>query len=500
MKNKPNIVFFLADDLGYGDISCYNPESKIITRNIDKIACEGMRFTDAHSASAVCTPSRYSILTGRYCWRGSLKRSVHTGYERPLIESGRSTIATMLKEQGYKTSYFGKWHLGLGLSPKKGQYIDFNKPLPWGDAKRELEEKIDFTKEIWGGPNDLGFDTFFGTANCCTSQPPYGFIDNNKFLGHPYKYCTEHSYPKGYNPAEASVPDWWIKRSRPGMTANDWNHKDVDVVFTQKAVKYIENIDDCDEPFFMVVSSNACHEPCFEEYVPEFARGKSKAGHRGDLVWLFDWMIGEVENALEKTGKLQNTMIIIGSDNGALPGDRLESVNNYNTYEHKVSGDYRGYKAHIWEGGHREPLIVKYPDYIKSNSTSNELVCYTDLYRTIGSIVGAAITENEAEDSFDLSPILFGIGKNIREHIIHHSQTGVFSIRRENWKLILETESSGGWAPPLDMSSPVLGGKGQLYNLEIDPFEKSNLYDANSSIIQELTDLLYYYQVLGRSN
>ena len=220
---NPNIIFIMADDMGYGDVGCYNPQSKIPTPNMDRLAHEGMRFTDAHSPSAVCTPTRYGVLTGRYCWRSALKSSVLFGYEPPLIEPERLTAASMLKAAGYHTACIGKWHLGLGYSAKAGEEIDFDRPLPWENAEREFEEKIDFSQPLKGGPTELGFDYFYGTSGCPTCQPPYGFIENDRFVIEPSVY---HDDP--------------VFTSRPGMMAPRWRHQNADPEIARKAVEYIE--------------------------------------------------------------------------------------------------------------------------------------------------------------------------------------------------------------------------------------------------------------------
>ena len=476
----------MADDMGYGDVSCYNPGSKIPTSNMDRVATEGLQFTDAHSPSAVCTPTRYGILTGRYCWRSTLKRGVLYGYEPPLIERERLTVAALLKKAGYSTACVGKWHLGLGYSTKPGQHIDFDRPLPWPNADRAMEEKIDFSRPIKGGPVELGFDYFYGTSGCPTCQPPYGFIENRHFVELPGVY---HDKP--------------VYTSRSGMMSPGWEHKDADPKITEKAVEYIEQQAGSDKPFFLYMSSDAPHEPCTEGVVPEFARDKSQAGPRGDLVWLFDWMVGQVVQALDRTEQIENTLLIVTSDNGALPGDRVRNEEGrevYRIYDHKSCGNWRGYKSHIWEGGHREPLIARWPGHIQPGSTTDELTCLTDFMATCAAIVGEELPDDAAEDSYSVLPILLGEenAQPMRSDVIHHSSTGVFSIRRGSWKLILETQGSGGWPPPRD-DGPKPGTPGQLYNIAEDPREQSNLWSKHPEIVRDLTALLEGYRNQGRS-
>ncbi len=238
MKKNPNIIFVMADDMGYGDAGCYNSESKIPTPNIDRLAREGICFTDAHSPSAVCTPTRYGVLTGRYCWRSRLKRGVLKSYGPPLIEPERLTLASMLKESGYETACIGKWHLGLEYTARPGQHIDFGGAR--GEATRELEEKIDFTQPLKGGPTELGFDYFFGTSGCSTCQPPYGFIEKDKFTVVPDVY---HNKP--------------FFTSRCGMMSSNWDHKKVDTVFNSKAVSFIESKANSTRPFFLYLVPSA---------------------------------------------------------------------------------------------------------------------------------------------------------------------------------------------------------------------------------------------------
>jgi len=483
---RPNIVLILADDLGYGDLGCYNPDCRIPTPNVDRLAAGGMRFTDAHSASAVCTPSRYGLLTGRYCWRSPLKRSVLYSYEPPLIEPSRLTLASLLRGEGYRSACFGKWHLGLGYTSKRGQAVGFVRPLPWGDADRNLEEKIDFSRPILGGPLELGFDTFFGTSGCSTCQPPYAFIEDDRFVEVPSVYEDRFPYT-----------------GRPGMTAPGWVHSEADPTFTRKAVEFIESRSGGDRPFFLYLAASSPHEPCVESVVPEFARGRSEAGPRGDLVWLFDWMVGEVVGAVERSGQLESTLIFVTSDNGALPGDRVLGPGGrdvYHTYGHRSCGDWRGYKAHIWEGGHRVPLIAFWPLSTPAGTECAEIVCLTDILATVAAALQRRLPGHSARDSVSMFPLLVGntsqgYGSARRPQLIHHSGAGVFSIRGKSWKLIHETLGSGGWPPPAG-GGPQSSSPGQLYNLDDDPEEERNLFEYEPDLVQDLIDQLRLIQRL----
>lgn len=486
MTPPTNIVFIIADDMGIGDVGAYNPESKIPTPHMDRIADEGLRFTDAHSASSVCTPSRYGALTGRYCWRTALERSVLFAYEPPLIEPTRLTVAALLKSAGYHCACIGKWHVGLGFSAKPGSEVDFDAPLPWPSiTARELEERIDFHAPLTGGPTELGFDYFFGTSGCSTAQPPYGFIENDCFLSPPSVYIGPET------------PDLRQTVSRPGMAAANWDSREVDVRFTEKAVEYIESRQGSPDPLFLYLATSSPHEPCKPQVVPDFAQGQSQAGSRGDMVWLVDWVVGQVVDALERTGRASNTLFVVTSDNGALPGDGRrrdtgQGVHDrYETYGHKSCGDWRGYKSHIWEGGHREPLLVRWPGYVAPGSVRGDLVCLTDFTATFASITGTHLPDDAGEDSVDLLPILLGErgASGPRSDLIHHSVTGAFSVRRGDWKCIFGTQGSGGWPPPSD-DLPDPECPGQLYNTASDPGETTNLWDDRQDIVAEMRELL----------
>ncbi len=484
MTGLPNIVFIMADDMGYGDLGCYNPDSSIPTPNMDKLAAEGLRFTDAHSSSSVCTPSRYSVITGRYCWRTSVSEGVIGGYSPPLIEPERPTVASLLKKQGYHTACIGKWHIGSTFHDKAG-------------APTDREDKVDFTQPVAGGPTALGFDYAYYNAGCGTCAPPYGFIKNDRFVGDSFFYydCAGIAYDMS-----------------SGMMAKGWVTRDADVIIAKKATAYIEERAKSKDPFFLYLAPNAPHEPCAEATVPEFARGKSKAGHRGDLVWLFDWIVGQVVETLEKTGQAENTLLIVTSDNGALPGDSVFGADGkrvlanrarrefeYACHGHKSCGDLRGYKAHIWEGGHREPLIARWPGKIAPNAISDQLICLSDFMATCAAIAGSRLPSPSAEDSYDMLPVFLGkADRPVRDALVHHSSFGVFSVRQGNWKAIFDCADSGGWPTPRG-THPQPGSPGQLYDIGVDPAEQHNLWSDRQDVVSRLSDLLDRYKETGRS-
>jgi arylsulfatase A-like enzyme len=463
-SKKPNIIFIMADDMGYGDLGCYNKNSKIPTPHMDRLAAEGMRFTDAHSPSAVCTPTRYGVLTGRYCWRSRLKRGVLGGYSPALIDTERMTVASMLKQHGYATACIGKWHLGLGNAKK----TDYDKPLV-------------------PGPNALGFDYFYGIP-ASLDMTPYCYVENDRPVEKPTLTIEA---------GKANEDGWW----RPGAIAPGFKHVEVLPRLTEKAVKYIDDHTNTspDKPFFMYFPLPAPHCPIAPA---DFVKGKSKAGGYGDFVVEVDWTVGQVVKALKRNGLTGNTLIIITSDNGS-PGRTKIKRDPYSiieVYGHYPNGDLRGVKADAWDGGHREPFIARWPGKIPAGTTSDEIICLTDFMATCVAIVGAKLPENTAEDSFNLLPALSGkkLDKPIREAIVHHSLSGMFAIRQGKWKLILGL-GSGGFTKPQKIEPKPGQPAGQLYNLEDDLAESNNLWSKHPEIVERLTKLLEKYKEQGRT-
>lgn len=460
---KPNIIFIMADDMGYGDLSCYGA-TKINTPNMDALAADGIRFTDAHSPSAVCTPTRYGVLTGRYCWRTRLKRGVLNGYSPLLIDTDRMTVASMLKQNGYATACIGKWHLGLGNNKK----TDYDKPLT-------------------PGPNDLGFDYFFGIP-ASLDMTPYCYVENHRPLLQPTEKIEA---------GKASEDGWW----RAGPIAPGFKHVEVLPRLTEKAVEYIDAHAEKtpDKPFFMYFPLPAPHCPIAPA---DFVKGKSQAGGYGDFVIEVDWTVGRVMEALEKNNLAQNTLIILTSDNGSPARTKLkrEPYSMMEVYGHYPNGKLRGIKADIWDGGHREPFIARWPGKIPKGETSDELICLTDLMATCAAIVGAELPDNAGEDSYDILPALLGknLKKPIRQAIVHHSLSGMFSIRQGPWKLILG-RGSGGFTKPSTIKPKPGEPKGQLYNLATDPAEADNLWAKHQDVVDRLTNLLEKYKTQGHS-
>ena len=479
---QPNIIIILADDLGYGDPQVYNPESKIPTPNIDGLAKEGMLFTDAHTPSSVCTPTRYGLLTGQYAWRTVLKKSVLWMWDKPLIATDRLTIPKMLKKKNYATACIGKWHLGWRWPSNQGDGY-MNDSIAIGDntlkGRNDLWKKIDFSKPLGGGPLEAGFDYYFGDD--VPNFAPYTFFENNRLTKIPDQLKPEDMY------------------GGPGPMSKDWQLEKVMPAITNKAVKYIEEQSRTNRPFFLYFALTAPHTPIAP--TSDF-KGKSKAGAYGDFVHEVDWSVGRIIDALKKAGQFDNTLLIFTSDNGSPQRDGTDmggSIGSVKKYGHDPSKPWKGLKADIWEGGHRVPFIVSWPEKVEANTVSHEVVGLTDIIASIASILGISNDMGNMEDSYDISPILFGNDKPIREDIIHHSINGTFAIRKGAWKLILGKDS-GGFSNALKIDGIPVDTDGQLYKLSEDPSEQNNLYSQYPDKVGELTALLNTYRDSGYSN
>jgi arylsulfatase A-like enzyme len=462
---KPNIVFILADDLGYGDVKCFNSDGKIPTPNLDRLASEGMRFTDAHSSSAVCTPTRYSILTGRYNWRSRLKSGVLQGYSPRLIEPGRLTVSAFLQQRGFATACIGKWHLGMDWPLKDGK---FAKGI--NDAAT-----VDYAKPIQGGPNAVGFDHFFGIS-ASLDMPPFVFIENDRV---------------------AEMPTAEKKWIRAGPAGESFEAENVLPRLTTKAADYIAQHAAATKqrkPFFLYLALNSPHTPILP--TKEW-RGKSGLNDYADFVMETDASIGRVLVELDKQGIADNTLVIMTSDNGCSPAAKFPELL---AKGHNPSYHFRGTKADIFDGGNRVPLIVRWPNRIKPGSTSGQLVCLVDFFRTCAEILGEKLPDTAAEDSVSLLPTLEGrTNSAVRETIVHHSINGSFSIREGKWKLELCADS-GGWSDPKpgSVAAKTLSAI-QLYDLSRDIGEKENVADKNPDIVRRLTATLEKYVANGRS-
>ena len=445
----PNIVVILADDLGMGDLGCYNADSKAPTPNLDRLAGQGMRFTDAHSPSAVCTPTRYGLLTGRYCWRTSLKRGVLLGYDPLLIDTERLTIASMLREAGYQTAAVGKWHLGLGN-----------------------REETDYAEPLAPGPLDVGFDRFFGIP-ASLDMAPYVFVVDAGLEAAPTETIAKSAHRR-----QEGGGMW-----RGGAIAPGFRHVDVLPRIADESVARIEEFGgDAETPFFLYVPLSAPHTPWMP--TDEF-RGTSQAGYYGDFVHQVDSVVGAILRTLVNTGAADNTLVLVTSDNGS-----HWPVGDIEKFDHRANLDYRGQKADIHEGGHRVPMIVRWPGHVPEGTVCDETACLTDIMATVASITGQPLPNDAAEDSFSLLPALLDKPhETIRETTIHHSLAGTFAIRMGPWKLI-EGLGSGGFTAPREVEPSEGGPRGQLYNLDEDPSETNNLYLDRPEVVSRLTDAL----------
>jgi arylsulfatase A-like enzyme len=469
-SGMPNIVVILADDLGYGDLSCLNAESKIPTPGMDRLAAEGMTFTDAHSPSSVCSPTRYGVLTGRYCWRSRLKSSVLLGYDRPLIEPERVTIASLLKSHGYATAAVGKWHLGLGWQLISGQ------PLPERDQLPE-DPGIDYSQPIDGGPRELGFDYFFGIS-ASLDMAPYCYIENGRATMVPGEPTEGKPFPENW---------------REGLKSDDFEHIEVLPTIADKATGWIDAQAKASprRPLFLYFPLTAPHTPVLPN---EPFLGKSKAGIYGDFVVEVDAVVGRVMDALERNGLSENTLLVLASDNGSTMTIRPF----FQVFDHATNYHFRGQKSDAWDGGHRIPFLARWPAKVKAGSTCDDTVCLTDLLATAAAIVGAELPNGAGPDSYNILPDLLGTADGpIREATVHHSIDGSFAVRQGPWKLVL-SRGSGGWSLP-ENKVPKDAPAGQLYNLDDDVGEKKNLYLERPDVVEKLTALLEKYKQQGYS-
>ncbi len=478
---RPNIVFILADDMGYGDLACQNPESKIPTPNLDRLAAEGVRFTDAHSPSAVCSPTRYGVLTGRYAWRTRLKRGVLWCWDRPLISSDRLTVGKLLKAHGFDTACIGKWHLGWSWPTTDGK-----DPVGMGKNAPDAGANVDFNEPITDGPTTRGFDYYFGTD--VPNFPPYCFIENDRTVGIP------------------TVPKPESMFGCPGPMLEGWKLEDILPGLARKAEEYIDAKGGRSQnkafrqtrgnPFFLYMPLTAPHTPIAPDAA---ARGKSEAGAYGDFVYEVDRVVGQVLGALERNDFRDNTLVVFTSDNGSPARDGTDmsgQIRSVRRFGHNPSYIYRGIKADAWEGGHRVPFLVRWPGYTKSDTVCDKTICHVDLIATCAEIIGTDLPEDAGEDSFSFLPCVLDRPPNgpTREAVVHHSGNGVFAIRRGQWKFI-EGVGSGGWSGKGD------GLPGQLYDMKHDPTEQHNLYQdpAHQEIVKELRNLLERYKRQGHS-
>lgn len=461
---KPNIVVILADDMGIDSVSALNEKCGLKTPYLDKLASEGMTFMDAHSGSAVCTPTRYGLLTGRYSWRSRLKRGIVGKWERPLIEEGRLTLPSMLKEQGYRTACIGKWHLGWNW-PKKGG----------GFTQKQSE--IDFTGRVEGGPAGCGFDYYFGDD--VPNWPPFVWIENGKMLGVPSKNLT---FAKHYY-------------SNNGIGVEGWSLEAVLPKITEKSVEYIRESAKGNEPFFLYFPMTTPHTPICPS---DDFKGKSGISAYADLLIQTDWSIGQLMQALEDGGVADNTLVIFTTDNGTSPKCFFDDLRSKGV---ELQNHWRGMKADAYEGGHRVPFIVRWPGKVKPGTRSDEIISLVDILATCADAADVKLPETAAEDSVSLMPVLEGkrVKEPLHDAVICHSISGHFVVRQGDWKLLF-CAGSAGWSDPKEsVAAKQKLPKWQLFNLADDPKEQKNLVAEYPEKVEGMTKLLRGYIEKGRS-
>jgi arylsulfatase A-like enzyme len=459
-QDTPNIIFIYADDMGIGDIS--SNKGKAPTPNIDRLAKEGMQFTDAHTSSSVCTPSRYSLLTGRYNWRTRLANHVFSSpTEAPLIKKEEVTVASFLKESGYHTACIGKWHLGIGWET----IADYKKK----EGQVGKGWNIDYSKPVVT-PTSNGFDYFFGIT-ASLDMPPYVYIENDR---------------------AAKIPTVTKAFKRKGAATEDFEAVNCLRDFAEKSVDYIDERAQHNKPFFLYLPLTSPHTPIIPS---EKWKGKSPIGNYGDFLMETDWVVGQVLKALDENGLNENTLVIFSTDNGCSPAAKIPALIEKGHYP---NGNLRGYKADIYEGGHRVPLIARWPAVIEAGTQTDRLTCMTDFISTCSDILGKPLDEASGVDGISFLPTLKNSSINDREAIVHHSINGSFAIRKGEWKLAL-CPGSGGWSYPRAGKTPSGLPSIQLFNLYEDLDEQHNLQAQYPEKVKELTNLLQSYVDLGRS-
>ena len=468
---QPNIIYILADDMGYGDVAANNPNCKFPTPFLDQLAEGGMRFSDAHTNSSVCTPTRYGILTGRYSWRTRLKGGVLDGAAGPLIASDRTTVATFLKKQGYNTACVGKWHLGMSWPTKDGK-----KPV------RSRGDNIDFTQPIENGPNDVGFDYFYGIS-ASLNMPPHAYIKNRMIDGKDLVFAKDSKDIKALG----------LVRAKEGWVSKSFKQDRVLRTFAEKSVAWIKK-QKKGKPFFLYIPLNSPHSPI----VPQ-AKFKDKSGinPHADFCMETDWAVGEIMKAVDEMEFSKNTLFVFTADNGTSPAAKYEHLQAAGQYPSHI---YRGLKGSLWEGGHRVPFIVRWPKVVKAGSVNDQLICVTDLLATVSEITQVDLAPDEGEDSVSFLASLTNGEENdsVRGGVVHHSDSGIFSIRKGKWKLIFDGRGGTRRENPKDrayrQTAPI-----QLYDMDEDSVESTNLQEEYPEVVNQLKRLLADFVNRGRS-
>lgn len=480
---KPNVVLVFADDLGYGDLSCFNQNSRIHTYNIDRLAEESMRCVDAHASSALCTPSRYGLMTGRYNWRSKLKHSVISGDKKHLIEDGRLTLGLMFKSAGYNTACIGKWHLGLDWTLKEGADRKLTEVDVFNFGKHV---DIDYAGNVENGPPAFGFDYSFVTPGSL-DIPPYVFVENGRVSAMPDRCTGIDDFMQVIRSGGQEAEEVRLTKWPRGETGADYDMMQVVPETADRILQVIDEYSSRKEPFFVYYPIHAPHTPCLP--TPEFA-GKSGIGPYGDMVLMIDDIVGRIIEKLQEKGVYDNTVFIFTSDNG--------SCQNFPEEGHSSNYMYRGMKSDIWDGGHRIPFIVRYPELIEKGTKCRQTVCLTDIMATFAELLGIELKDNEGEDSVSNLSLWKGDDSPVRNATVHSSGKGNFAIRKGKWKLIM-CAGSGGWSPdPVPEKGQKLPPV-QLYDMENDTGEKNNVWNLYPGVVEELTEELTEYVFSGRS-
>ena len=466
---KPTIIFILADDMGYGDVQALSPKSKIPTPHLNRLAKEGMTFTDAHSPSGVCTPTRYGVITGRYCWRSPLKRGVLGGYSAPLIEKNRPTVGGVMQKAGYHTAAIGKWHLGMNMTRLEG-----GKPK---QDRWDGDGNVDFSKPIADSPITRGFHEYFGVS-ASLDMAPYVWIENDRFV--PAKLVQQPGI---------KFPGF----VRQGPRAEDLKFEEGLDVLGKRTAAFLKRMAKGNQPFFLYMPLTGPHKPVTPH--PRFV-GKTGLGPYGDFVMNVDDTVGQVVKALDETKLADNTLVMFTSDNGSFmyrvddEDDHVKTPTKqqYHSKSHTANGPWRGTKADIWEGGHHVPFFARWPGKVKAGSKCHRVITHTDLFATVAAVGEAKIPKGAAADSFSFLPLLHSKEKGYsRPPVIHHSASGMFAIRAGDWKLVLGNGSGGRQQPRgRPFQKPYF-----LANIKTHGAEKKNFAQSEPDVAKKLEEFFH---------